>query len=122
MNHPACWNTDRGLAAFFGFQPAGIKPDAYWTREQVVACTFEEAIRDCWTHTYCLTIMAAGRFHAIWDSQLLHDEFWELMGHVRGYARKDDETVYRVRARVLASLAQSIHRLRVVMAICGVQP
>lgn len=121
MNHPACWNTNRGLAAFFGFQPAGIKPEAYWTNDAILACTFEEAIRDCWVHTYCLTIMAAGRFHAIWDSQLVTDEFWALMGHVRKYKPLTDEVAQQMREHVLTSLVTALHNFRIVMAICGVK-
>lgn len=121
MTHPACWNTNHGMAAFFGFQPTGIKPEAYWTNDAVVLCTFEEAIRDCWLHTYCLTMFAAGRAHAIWDSQLVTNEFWDLMGHVRGYKKIDDAMVKHLQANVLASLAKATHRLRVVMALCGVQ-
>lgn len=120
LNHPACWNTDLGMAAFFGFQPTGIKPDAYWTDDAVMRCTFDEAIRDCWVHTYCLTIIAAGRFHAIWDSQLIADEFWALMGHVRKYHPLTPEVAEQMRERVLTSLVTATHNFRVVMALCGV--
>src|SRR4051812_12912554 len=49
--HPACWHTTRGLAAFFGFKDPA-KPSAFYTSDPVVECTFLEALRDAWVHTY----------------------------------------------------------------------
>ncbi len=122
LDHPSCWNSYHGLIAFFGFRPVGIKPQHFYTDTPLVQCTFEEAVRDCWPHTYGMVMIAAGRLHTIWDSQLLIPEFDAIMGHVRGYGCRPDDEITDAREHVLTSLVCANANLRVLMALCGLSP
>lgn len=112
LNHPSCWNTSSGLAAFFGFRDAA-KPESFSAGDrELVRCTFEEAIRDCWPHTYVMLVER----RPIFDSQKLRRDFDLLMSHRRKWheAQTDhDRALVRLREQLeLASvrlLALAVH-------------
>lgn len=78
LNHPACWNTHAGLAAFFGFTDAA-KPAAYHCDHPLVACTFEEAVRDCWVHDFVMIV----ENRMVLDGKRFWNDFQPIMWHLR---------------------------------------
>lgn len=103
LNHPACWNHQVGMIAFFGFDQPG-KPDAYWTDEPIVHCTFEEAIRDCWPHHYAIVLSD----RVIWNSQSFRNRFMALMYHIRGWRKLSEQAVEHCQAKVAESLRAAV--------------
>lgn len=124
LNHPACWNTDFGLAAFFRFKSAsesaskvtantsGPQPEGFWTDEPLVSCTALEALRDCWAHHYTLVLSTTNdRFYPIWDAQRLYKEFNLLMYHLRGIFPKPEAEVEAARSLVYRTLCSATEAL-----------
>lgn len=122
LNGPSCWNDYSGMIAFFGLLPTHIKPEGFWTDSGVVACTFEEAIRDCWPHSYTmlLSIFVPGsgtQCVPIWNngSPELRTDFQTLMFHTRKWGEPREEEALGARSRVLESLRQAVGRLVAVL-------
>lgn len=102
LNHPACFNTYEGLAAFFEVDTTNgmdlalmsatggsVAPAGYYTRDPIVRCTAMEAFRDWWPHHYGMLV---NRRHVIRDrSHWSH--FERLMYHRRGWHKAKDEEV-----------------------------
>ena len=99
LNHPSVWACGRGLQAFFGFRRP-VLPDGYSTDSPIVACSFLEAMRDCWAHHY--SIVVEGRL--IWNSCELYLDFDRLMSHERGWRHLSSRGVKRSKARVRNSV------------------
>lgn len=96
LAHPTCWNTTRGLAAFFGFKyPA--KPSAFYTSDPIVECTFLEALRDAWVHTYVL--MVEQRTIFVMPRLQLH--FERLLSHHRGWTPRLEPQVLEAHHRTV---------------------
>lgn len=91
---PACWTTDRGLAAYFAaLRPGedlceshdGPQPEEYVTDDKRVIATFGNALRVCWLHQ-CLFMLRRRRGYAvIWDSPMLWQHFEAIMYLRRGW-------------------------------------
>lgn len=111
LNHPSAWSHNAGLVAFFGFKDPH-KPAFYSTQHPIVRCTFEEAVRDLWSHA--LLMLVEGQ--PVWDSQRVQGEFNLLMYHLRGWTVRDEQEVAQAKARVLDSIRGGVHRLQVVKA------
>ncbi len=105
LNHPATWHGYPTMLAFFGFSPETIgKPDAYWTDDPVVECTFEEAMRDCWSHDYGILINS----FVVWDSLALQTRFYDLMFHIRGQKVLPEARLEQVQGAVLNSVRRAV--------------
>ncbi|GAA4439645.1 hypothetical protein [Phytohabitans houttuyneae] len=77
LNHPSTW----GGIAYFGLTDADTgKPDAYVPGWPLIECTWREAVRDAWPHTYVLAVEAL----PVWDAHSLARTFMELMYDRRG--------------------------------------
>src|SRR5688572_28580488 len=65
LNHPSCWNTRLGTTAFFTLDPHDRPAPAgdVAPGDQVVVCTFAEAIRDAWVLSYVMVVDA----RVVWD-------------------------------------------------------
>lgn len=113
LNHPSVWNDYRGPVAFFGLHRnattglLGVKPPGYWTDEPIVECTFLEALRDCWPHTYRLVVEGA----EVFDSFRLCPAFEVLMFHIRGWKTVQEQSVERIQERVRRELTLARDRL-----------
>jgi hypothetical protein len=104
---PTCWNTTRGFAAFFGFREPR-KPSAFWTDDPIVECTFLEALRDAWVHTYVL--MVEQRTIIVMPRLALH--FQRLLSHHRGWTEPLEAQVLEAHHRtVLEQLALAKSRV-----------
>lgn len=106
INHPAAWNTDHGLAAFFSTRDRSPTPARYVTRDPLVECTFLEAVRDEWIHS--CTIVVNGR--VVWRPPIR--AFEQLMFDVRDWKTLADEARQRIRRAVTDSLADAALQLR----------
>lgn len=92
LNHPSCWNTDLGLAAWFGLTDHGFKPGAFWTNEPLIECTFEEACRSGWVQGWALILL--GRPLANFGHDDMRRPFDALLWHARGLRKiAHDEVV-----------------------------
>lgn len=98
LNHPAVWGVD----AFFGTRPEGTgKPEGYSTTHMVVECTWLEALRDAWPHTYRLVV--DGRWVA-WDTHAMWPTFSKIMYDLRGIKKLPDGQSARLKGKVLARI------------------
>ncbi len=91
LNHPACWNTGLGLAAWFGLVEHGFKPAGFWTNEPLVECTFEEACRSGWVQGWALILRERPLVHFGRDD--FRQAFDALLWHARGIRRIDETAV-----------------------------
>ena len=105
LGHPSVWNTRRGMVAFFGFAGPG-KPAGYYTDEPVLSCTFEDAVRDAWLHTY--VIMVERR--PIWQADQVLTAFDVLMAQARGYGHRPESELESCRGAVIRSLRPAVRR------------
>lgn len=97
LNHPAVW----GNVAYFGTSPDDTgKPDSYYTSQPFVECTWREAVRDAWPHTYRLLVNGV----EIWGAHTLWPAFEQLMYDLRGWRTLPDGEADRLRGHVLATL------------------
>jgi hypothetical protein len=98
LNHPAVW----GMAACFGTSPDSTrwKPDTWYTSHPVVECTWREALRDAWPHTYVILIDQ----HHMWDGFAWRRTFERLMYDLRGQVPLPGDEADRLRRQVLASV------------------
>jgi hypothetical protein len=114
LNSPACWNTHKGLAAFFGFRDAAT-PDGYsYGSDELIACTWLELVRDCWVHTYRVYVEQL----FVLDGEAFWRDFAPIMYHVRAWRVLDDATLARhvdaARERIAAATVrlEAIRRAR----------
>jgi hypothetical protein len=120
LNHPAVWNHDRGIVAFFGLAGTeGWKPESYVTHDPLVSCTFLEVVRDAWVHHYIVVVNHV----VIVDTQRMQDRFMQLMGHVRGYSPMREDWVEWAHMSVRGDFAIASGNLeRVHRRILGFEP
>lgn len=113
LNHPVCWNDSTGMIAFFGLSPnATGKPDSYYagTGYEPVECTFLEAARDAWAHSY--NIVVARTIILYWGRpEQWFDLFEPLMYHIRGRTPLEPERVHRIQHRVMTELSAAADKL-----------
>lgn len=122
LNHPSCWNYYLGMVAFFGFIPTHIKPESFYTDKEVVACTFEQAVRDCWPHNYTVLLSVfvpgqAGQIVPIWSTGTVEmkNHFYTILKFTRKWGDVPNEEVFRAKSRVLDSLRSAAGRLAAVL-------
>lgn len=109
LNHPAVW----GGWGMFGTNPTGVWKPADWvTGHPVVQCTWREALRDAWPHTY--RILVDGR--PVWDARRLGPAFMSLMYDLRGWRALPDGEADRLRGQVLASVIAATRDLQQITA------
>jgi hypothetical protein len=116
INHPSCWNTDHGIAAFFWTGPGHEPPSSYVTGEAVAECTFLEAVRDEWVHD-CVIVVNR---QVVWRPPV--GLMTRLMYDLRGWGTPlTDALRAETRGHVLASLDVAARRLRVAVDGAGVR-
>ncbi len=102
LNHPSVWGGQWGLEAFFGLRPGETgKRRGYRTDHPIVECTWLEALRDAWPHTYM--IIVDGRW-AVWDTGRLESTFTKIMYGLRGITTLAPGEADKLRGQVLASI------------------
>lgn len=108
LNHPSVWN---GAGAFFWTpgRPEMGRPGGYSTDDPVVACTFGEAVRDCWSHTYLMNVNRQPVWQAKWKP------FERLMYDARGWTALADAERVLIGQSVRDSLTAAANRLRDVL-------
>ncbi|SDD94320.1 hypothetical protein SAMN05216337_1017109 [Bradyrhizobium brasilense] len=97
LNHPACWNTDIGLAAFFGFKNTG-RDENYMVCRERVRCTAWEAFRDAWAHQFVMVV----ENKVVWHANRLWHPFEIIMWNKRGWgdgSKQVNEKAARRQAR-----------------------
>ncbi len=114
LNHPAVWNGDHSMLAWFGFVSPS-RPAFYAGADSTVRCTVWEAVRDAWPHHYLMIVERT----PIWDTFALQREFDLLMYAARGWRAVDRGSLEVARARVLRSYAKGIRVLRRVVDLHG---
>lgn len=98
LNHPSVW----GHVAFFGLTPGQPgKPAEYYTDAPVIECTWLEALRDAWPHTYMVVIDNCA---LVWSSTRLQATFTKLMYDLRGWQKLPNGAADRLKGQVLASI------------------
>lgn len=98
LNHPAVW----GGEAFFGLRRGETgKPGGYYTSHPVVECTWLEALRDAWPHTYRLIV--DGRW-VVWDTSRMWPTFSKIMYDLRGITTLPAGDADGLKGHVLASV------------------
>jgi hypothetical protein len=119
LNSPSRWNHYYAMIAFFGCRLLGQrhwKSDFYSSRDPVVECTFEEAIRDTWVHG-CVAIVDG---HRLWNTWKLQRSFDVLMYHARGWfpdsGRYNAEAAAAARRNVLREIARACRRIQALVA------
>jgi hypothetical protein len=86
LNHPDVYNSYVGMLAFFSFSPACHHHHSkFYTSRPIIECTWAEAIRDAWPHTYVLNLDG----QSVFDAQALHSKFELLMYDLRGWQKAD---------------------------------
>lgn len=86
LNHPACWNSYRGMVAFFGTASLPMEPEGYWTDDPLVGCTAEEALRDCFPHHYVIMLNGC----AVFDGFKYRNAYMNLLMDRRGINPMND--------------------------------
>jgi hypothetical protein len=109
LNHPSCWNTSAGLAAFFEFDRNDpeqmVKPQSYWTDDPVVKCSGDELLRDWWPHNY--NIVVDGHEILRMNDTIFRD-FQTVMFHNRGWHMNEKEAEKAVhRCRKVVDMAST---------------
>jgi hypothetical protein len=108
LNHPAVWHTGHGLTAYFTLGAGRPAPLHCVTFDDVVACTFTDAIRDCWCHDYRIVVDGA----EVWDgTDVFHRFMQPLLYHYRGWLPLHDLAVRRLEQQVCVSLAGATRRM-----------
>lgn len=110
LNHPAVWHVDRGMASFFGFNESCALPAAFLTPLPVRRCTFEEAVRDAWAHTFSIYV----EHRYIWTSEWR--TFEPLMWHQRQWLVLEADALARAKQAVLSSLRAGVAELQALVA------
>lgn len=115
LNHPAVWNGDDTMLAFFGFRNAA-RPSFYYAGKSEIQCTAWEAFRDAWPHGYLIQV----QHRPVWDTHALWPQFEVLMWHLRGWGEpKSEQIISRARSTVLNSLTSAVAALREIVSECG---
>lgn len=114
LNHPAVWNGDHTMLAFFTFyrprRPTGAeRPAGYVTggADHFVRCTAWEMFRDAWAHSYCIHVARI----PVWDTFALSQEFETIMWHMRGWGRTTIENS-RARKSAWSSYERAVRTFR----------
>lgn len=103
LGHPAVWNGYNGMQAFFGFKTPA-KPPSFWTYNPIIACTFEQAVRDAWCHDYILFVER----EKIWNAFELQTVMMDLVFDARS-TRKLSATEKEERLMLVdASLCRAV--------------
>jgi hypothetical protein len=118
LSHPAVWHGDEGMLAWFARTnhepgwtgPGRVAPDVYWTDDPLVACTGEQAVRDCWGHHYAIILVPAWR--RIWDMTHQGWILMDLLSDARGIQRLDAGAIAGRRGLVIHSLEAAVARLQ----------
>lgn len=115
LNHPSVWNGHYGHEAYFGTDDTGTwKPDGYRSHyDQIVACTWLEALRDAWPHNYMIFV---DRAVVVWDTIRLQPTFDKLMYGLRGWRTLADGEADRLKGHLLASVLAATADLRGLLA------
>lgn len=109
LNHPSVWHHDLGMLAFFGLRDP-CKPAHYATSDLVVACTWEEAVRDAWAHSLVVAVERT----ALYDAGDF-GSFAALMYHVRGQRLLAPAEVERIVGRTRRRIGRATERLRAIV-------
>jgi hypothetical protein len=113
LNHPMVWNTGHGSTAYFTLGSGRPAPPHYVTFDELVTCTFTEAIRDCWVHGYVIVVDGA----EIWDGvEATRRWFQPLLYHHRRWIFLSGPALRRIEQQVCASLADATRRLERLVA------
>jgi hypothetical protein len=107
LDHPTCWNTDKGLTAFVSLR-ANPRPDAnfYYTPDPVRECTPWELARDAWAHSYVIAL--DGR--SVWDGEANWRDFETILWVKRGWGGGSKN------ASLPSAKARAMKRLRALAA------
>lgn len=124
LNHPSVWNHELGMIAWFAETdqapgwtgPGKVAPEVFWTHEPLVACTFEQAVRDCWVHHYAIVLVGTGSMnHAptvIWNTSRMGWVLTDLLFHARGIRMMEPAAMEERRTIVTTSLAAAVARMK----------
>jgi hypothetical protein len=89
------WNTDKGVAAYFGVlkpgesldeNPEGTQPEDYITEDEAVIVSFDEALRYCWLSHSLFILRRHHGYITIWDAHRLRQSFDAILHLRRGWA------------------------------------
>lgn len=114
LDHPCCWNTPSGLAAFFWLSEPAIarRKDGWFTlkggftsQEPLVEATWLEAMRDCWLHHFAMVM--AGTGHIVWSTIGEWPRFEAIMRAVRGIADPAGNVALAERNDVLRDIVRA---------------
>lgn len=113
LNHPSVWGSpDGGMDAYFGLTPDETgKPDSYVTGSELVECTFREALRDAWPHTYTIVVAQQD----IWDAGKWRPWFEDLMYDLRGIRPLPSGQAEQIKALLHTDLIGAVERLRLLV-------
>ena len=106
--HPSVWNGYRSMLAFFSSsaeQDPRPSDHYYVGNDLLIRCTFEQAVRDCWVHSYALIVN--GR--VILDTtHQFYELFSPLMYDVRGWTELGEQQRRSIRRRVRNRLVDAV--------------
>jgi hypothetical protein len=105
LNHPAVWNGDTTMLAYFGFTGPARPSEMVAPGSALINCTAWQAFRDAWPHSYCMIV--EGR--SVWDTFALREQFDAILYAVRGLRRRPAEAE-AARAAVMRSYRRAIDR------------
>jgi len=126
LNHPTCWNGGSGFIAFFGFAPPrwtppelpergndrwnvyDPQPPGYTTADPFVHCTFDEAVRDGWCHSFVMIVGGQIILDFGGGSQ---EDFTKWMYHIREWSRISDAELTSLVGRVTQRLQRGAGRI-----------
>ena len=117
LGHPSTWNSYHGSVAFFGFQTPA-KPASYWTDNPIVACTFEQALRDAWVHNYIIYVQQ----QPIWNGFEMRNTMQKLLFDTRGIFKLDPAEKDAFLLQVDTSILHACWRFDTVAQKYGVLP
>lgn len=120
LNHPSVWNTYSGMSAFFSVGGAS-KPNAYYTADLPVRCTWAEACRDAWCHDYNIVFYAPPVVPVgliLYPGPKVMPLFTDLMYDHRGWRHPHADTVTAIKARVTSIFRLATIKLQAQLDIC----
>lgn len=106
LNHPAAWNHERGMVAYFGHR-GPTEPSGYCASKPIVACTVEEMIRDAWAH-HLLCVVDG---HVVFDATPFEDDFQRWMFEIRGWNRSEHPDLDALRTKILGAVVEARREL-----------
>lgn len=107
LNHPAVWNGDHSMLAYFGFKSPRRPPGMVAPGSGDIKCTAWEAFRDAWPHGFLMILEGA----PVWDTFELQAEFDTIMWSIRGWGNVHPARVAHARRNVLRSYMAAVRRL-----------